>query len=221
MDSLQMYESQLNDWMLSNYNYIKTESEDLINYVPVELLKEYSFTARKSAEDSKKHTVKVKFKNDFGEDQEEEVQVEQALSEEKTNDFFKRAEVGLKVDARGGHGPQKFNSIAEKTEHLKNLKSQIEKDSKTASGASMADILTANLLADDDVREDTTNDLSSIKSDLYTGDDEIPAAVLRMAAKANKTKDPEADIDKLREMHDRISESNKNFSGAKGSFSRS
>lgn len=146
MDKLQVYEDQLNDFMLSNFNFIKTDSENLVDYVPEELLKSHSFNSRLSDSEKNKHMVKVKYKNDDGDEVEEEVQVEQALSGEKTNEFFKRAEVQLKVDSRGGPA-QKFNSISEKTEHLKNLKLQIEKESKGAPGAKMADIVTAQLLA--------------------------------------------------------------------------
>src|SRR5271154_6066712 len=40
MEEMQKYPEQLNDWMLSNHSYIKTDSPDLKNYLPKELIKE-------------------------------------------------------------------------------------------------------------------------------------------------------------------------------------
>lgn len=42
-----------------------------------------------------------------------------------------------------------------------------------------------------------------------------------MAQKANKFKNPEADLEKLEKMYERIDASSKNLSSGKGSFSRS
>src|SRR5208282_4854591 len=40
MEEMQKYPEQLDDWMLSNHNYIKTSSPSLVNYLPEEVLKE-------------------------------------------------------------------------------------------------------------------------------------------------------------------------------------
>src|ERR1035441_8284862 len=38
MEKLKAYQGQLDDWMLSNHNYIKTSSEKIVDYIPQELL---------------------------------------------------------------------------------------------------------------------------------------------------------------------------------------
>ena len=118
MEDLLAYQDQLNDWMLSNHSYIKTNSPDLIYHIPQEMLqvsqKDVDFQKRKEAQD-KKFTVKVQ--TEMGE---EEVVVEKVQSEDKTNDFFKRAEA-VKPNIEG------YKNTMEKTEHLKRVVQQIKK----------------------------------------------------------------------------------------------
>src|ERR1700722_1142946 len=64
MQKMQQYPEQLNDWLFSNYSYIKTDSPELINFVPRDQLKDL----RKEANDEdfverKKKVIKVKVEN--------------------------------------------------------------------------------------------------------------------------------------------------------------
>lgn len=77
MDSLANYPDQLNDWLLSNYNYIKTDSPQLYNYA-----------SKKAVKDVTKDNVTATI---------EEGTVEKK-SEDRTAVFFKRAEVKNTVD---------------------------------------------------------------------------------------------------------------------------
>src|SRR5271166_1978670 len=90
MDEMQKYPEQLDDWMLSNHNYIITDSPQLKMYLPKETIKEL----RKEIDDAefeekKSSTVKIKLPGGG----EQEIVVEKTQSEAKTNSFFERAEV--------------------------------------------------------------------------------------------------------------------------------
>ena len=92
LDKLMEYPEQVNDWLLSNYNYIKTNSPKLIDYLPADQLDEWIIAKKKARAkveeiEAKKFTVKVQTERG-----EEEVLAEKTQSEEKTNGFFKRAE---------------------------------------------------------------------------------------------------------------------------------
>src|ERR1700677_4568820 len=61
MEHLQTYPDQLNDWMLSNHNYIKTDSDKLITYVSKDIIADLKKVKdEKEFQDRKKFTVKVK-----------------------------------------------------------------------------------------------------------------------------------------------------------------
>jgi hypothetical protein len=222
MESLLEYPQQLNDWMLSNHNYIKTDAENLIEFVPKELLKDWKkeqeeedFLERKN----KKFMVKV-----TTESGEEEVVAEKIQSEEKTNDFFKRAEA-VKPNIDG------YKSPAEKTEHLKKMAQQIKRagasalTSETGAGSFISPEMMES--ADPEAVAEFQSLISGgeVASALPDngGDDDIPSVVLAMAnkAKGGNNDSSGADLDKLRRLQDRVSASRNNFaSGAKGSFSR-
>lgn len=201
MDNLLVYSDQLNDWLLSNYGFISIESPLLINYVSKDQLKSNSKTIDKVKTD----------KN------EEEVLIEKSQVNERTSDFFKRAEaVRPNIDG--------FNSPAEKTQYLKNLTNQI-KNAGTSNNNEKADpediAKMQELISESD---------SDIKSSLLTpdDDDDIPAVVLAMANKGKQSGthySNNADLLKLQQMRDRVYNSYKNFESgenlAKGGFSRS
>lgn len=226
MDQLDLYPNQLNDWMLSNHNYIKIDSPDLHLYMP----KSYADEIRKQVEDeylsdkkiqekkksSDKFTVKVK--TDHGE---EDVIAEKIQSEEANSEFFKRAEA-IKPNIDG------FKSTVEKTQHLKAMAQQIRREGATVINQSgVSSHLTPEMMegADPDAVAEfqslmSGNEISSALPD-SGGDDEIPSVVLAMASRSKGTKDSSADLDKLRQQQVRVAESAKNFrSGSKGSFSR-
>ena len=88
MESLKEYPDQLNDWMLSNHNYIKTDSPELKQYMPKSYIQEIinqrdeevqeEQKAIAQTETKKKSIVKV----DDGSGEEQEVLVEKVQSEE-------------------------------------------------------------------------------------------------------------------------------------------
>lgn len=230
MDLLNEYPDQLNDWMLSNHNYIKTDSPNLHIYIPKDFVEDIKkqhideLTEEKKTKDKKNSDKKfiVKVKNDNGE--EEEVIAEKVKSEEEVNEFFKRAD-GIKAGSDG------FKSPAEKTQRLKAMAQQIKREgSAVINQSGMADHLPAGMIdnADPEAVADfqammTGGDVASSLPDSGAGDDEVPSIVIAMAnrAKTGNAKDPNADLAKLQEQHAKIAESRRNFlSGAKGSFFR-
>jgi hypothetical protein len=233
MEKLQSYPDQLNDWLLSNYSYIKTDSPDLLKYVPKDALKDMKKEIDdQDFQDRKKFTVKVKTETG-----EEEVEAETLQSEDKTSEFSKRAGV---IRPKAKDPKEGFKSVAEKTAYLKNVKSQIETEG--SQGIVSEDGLAAMISPSDMKDQADPEAVAAMQSMLAGGDmiasglagagtgeeEELPAAVLAMAnrAKGNKNIDPNADLAKLQEMHARINNSHKNFEsgenrgGKGGGFSR-
>lgn len=227
MDDLQKYPEQLNDWLLSNHNYIKTDSPELDKFLPKDYLKDHvkeQLLLDQEKKFQKKTTIKVQ--TDTGE---EDIESEKIQSEEKTNDFFKRAEA-VKPNIDG------FNSTTEKTQHYKNLVQQIRKSgARPQSNDSSTEMITPEMMdqADPEAVAEIESLLSggdTISSALQSSDDdEIPSVVLAMANKGARGggSSNNADLIKLQQMHDRVKNSRENFeSGASrgskgGSFSRS
>ena len=124
MESLKEYPDQVNDWLLSNHNFIKTDSPDLHKYVPEELLRKAAVAEDKEFQERKNKKFTVTVKTDAGEEQ---VEAETLQSEERTNGFAKRAEtIKPKLDG--------FSSVEEKTQHLKEMVKKIKR-----SGSFIAD----------------------------------------------------------------------------------
>jgi len=228
MEALKEYPDQLNDWMLSNHSYIKTDSPQLKQYMP----KEYAEEIRRQRDDEVKEEKKVIeakraenksiVKVDTGEGA-EEVLVEKIQSEEKTSSFFKRAEA-VKPNIEG------FKSASEKTQHLKAMAQQIRREGATViNQAGLAAHLPAEMIdsADPEAVAEFQSmmeggEIASSLPDTGGDDDAIPSVVLAMANRAaGKAKDPAADLAKLQQQQQKQAESRRNFqSGAKGSFSR-
>jgi hypothetical protein len=229
MNKLQAYPDQLNDWMLSNFNYIKTDSSKLIEFLPKEQIKEQMKDLKKIEQDKdfqerKDRAFTVKVKTDSGE---QEVKAEKIQDEEKTNEFFKRAEA-VKPNIDG------FRSTAEKTEHLKRLALQIKQAGSTAitSDSGENSYITPEMIeeADPDAVAEmeslfSSNEVSSSLGESSSGEEEIPSVVLNMAnrAKGKHGSNP-ADLFKLQQLQNRLQESRRNFESGtnrgKGSFSR-
>lgn len=164
MQKLQAYPDQLSDWLLSNYSYIKTDSVDIIDYVPQEALRELKKELDDEDFDRKKKIIKVR--TDRGE---EEVVTEKIQSDSKTASFFERAELikpgsgdmdsdesdgeqdGENDDRRNDvklqpikpQKPKSFKSAAERTQYIKGLKKKVEAEfaSPIASKKSLADMI--------------------------------------------------------------------------------
>lgn len=241
MENLATYPDQLNDWMLSNHNYIKTDSSDIGKYMPADILKdlkkledEKDFVRRK---DSQKFTVKVQTETG-----EEEVQAEKIQSEKETNDFFKRAEVIRTGPTNQQLGPNTFQSPTEKTQHLKKMFQQIKKagapaltDAGGGSNGSMT--IPADMLeqADPEAVAEFQSMISGgdeISSSLSDGidDDEVPAHILAantaIASRKSSGSTNAADLLKLQQMQERLRrskdafETGENRGGKGGGFSR-
>jgi len=205
MDKLSQYPDQLNDWMLSNHSYIKTDSPDIKQIL-----------SKKTGEDSvegKKFIVKVK--KDDG--TEEEVVAEKLQSEEKTNQFFKRAGA---IKSNEG-----FESTAEKTQHIKKMVDKIKRDGSGEGGITLAAALLSTENDDPEEVEEISAD-SIFNGGLGDAGEEIPASVLRMANLA-KNKSNSNNSYELQRMEDKARISRENFEngnnrgGRGGGFSRS
>lgn len=215
MLKLEPYNQQLEDWMLSNFNFIRTTSPLIVNYVPVDFLKKPKKT---EPVDNQKFIVKVPTENG-----EEEVVAEKIQSEDRTNLFFKNAQV-VKPRLDG------FNSVSEKTQKLKSMVQQIRSGgSQSIALDENADIINSEQFSNSEadpetvanlqaaLEEDDANIYASVQAD---DNDEIPNSIMAMASKAQGN-NSQADLLKLKELQDRVANSRKNFqTGGKGSFSR-
>lgn len=242
MEDLSKYQDQLNDWMLSNHSYIKTDSPNIGNYMPEEMLEKLKksdndkdFQKRKDAQN--KFTVKVQTETG-----EEEVEAEKIQSEERTSEFFKRAEVIKKTSpTKQQLGPNVYHSPAEKTEHLKKMAQQIKREGaqglSSMGGGSMgipAEMLDQadpeavaefqSMISGGDVASSIDSD-GDFDDDLPGGDFILQANMAAAASKGGQGNTGEynaKDAAHLQRLQSKISQARKNInSGAKGSFSRS
>lgn len=247
MEDMLKYPEQLNDWLLSNHNFIKTDSPDISKYMPAEMLKqlrksedEKEFQSRKDSQ-GKREVIKIK--TDSGE---EEVVVQKIQSDERASEFFKRAEVIKNPNSPskqqlGPNSTPAYQSPAEKTEYLKKVKQQIEKIGSPAltsnEGGSM--MLPAEMLANADpeaVAEfqqmiSGVDIASSVEDDSWDGSDDLPGGdgILQAnraiaAAKQGGGSSGEynsKDAAHLARLQEKVSNSRKNMKGGGGSFSRS
>jgi hypothetical protein len=194
----------LDDWLFSNYNYVKADSKMLVKNKP------------EKEKPNNKYTVKVDTENGP-----QEIQAEKIQSEDKTNEFFKRAEaVRPNIDG--------FNSTAEKTAHLKQMVQKIKKGGTASSDQQIMDAeLMAQMASDLENSEDKLIQSSLPSSD---DEDEVPSVVLNMASQYNKNASQQnggvnmKDLMALQKMHDRVNNSKQNFESGenrgKGGFSR-
>lgn len=197
ISSLSDYSEQLNDWMLSNFNYIKTDSPDLINYLPEEAFKNLKVKPKKDSTD-KQFLVKVKT-----EDGEQEVVAEKIQTEEETNDFFKRAEV-VKPRIDG------FSSTVEKTKHIKEMAQKIKK-------AGLANMQMTDVNVDEEVADDEPQEEDEVPN--------FVLAMANQAKNNGNGYSSASDLLKLQKMQEKMQASRENFAsgenrGSNG-FSRS
>ena len=230
MDEMQKYPEQLDDWMLSNHNYIKTDSPQLRTFLPKETIKEL----RKEIDDAefeekKSSTMKIKLPGGG----EQEIQVEKTQSEAKTNSFFERAEVLKGSGKTSGKAkvpgePEPPKSVVEKTATLKELAQRIKSEASQGitSEAGLAVMMenadpeaAAELQAVIDSGADIVS--SGIALPAPTGDDdEVPSFVLNMAARAQSG--PAAanarDLQTLQDMQNKVQNTQKKL--GTGGFGR-
>lgn len=238
MNKLQAYPDQLNDWLLSNYNYIKTDSPDLKIYLPKEALKEMRKELDDEDFDRRKKVIKVKT-----EQGEVEVVTEKIQSDTKTAGFFERAQLvkrGVEDDGDMDSGdeteddvelqpvkvtkPKTFKTAAERTDHYKKLKNKIQVTAGThvnqeglaamidpTAEADPEDVAAyGSLLSDGDI---ITSALPPSMDDEDGMTDRILSANLAIKGqgKSKGSGHNEADVRALREMHARVNVSRKNF----------
>jgi hypothetical protein len=221
MEQLESYPEQVNDWLFSNFSYIKTDASNLVDFVPKELLASH-FQKRKQDQDSvhEKHSIKVKTEHG-----EQDVLVEKIQDDEKTSQFFKRAENNLQKS--------KFESVADRTAYIKTLKRQIENGETPNSNAQSdgfvitdsSDLPNQNMDMDIDLytmaqESEALSNFPGSMGDEEDDEDRIPSVVANMARKAAGNKNPQKDIDLLKQMHDKLNDSKRNFNGGGGSFTR-
>ena len=220
MEQLSPYQDQLNDWLLSNHSYIKTDSEDLISYVPKELMKDFvKNNSEKDFQERKNKKFTVKVATETGE---QEVSVEKIQSEERTNEFYKRAEA-VKPNIEG------FSSVSEKTQHLKALAQQIRREGSAVVNQSgmggmmdsseITEVIDPEMVTELQSAISGGDIISSALPEPNMGDDDIPSVVLNMANRAARGgKDPNDDLMKLKALQ---AKAQRNTLSGRGGFSRS
>jgi hypothetical protein len=204
MDSLQSYTDQLNDWMLSNYNYIKTDSKLIINYIPTDYIDNLK---KKSAINVIKENV----------DTTTYESVKKPLSDDRVNSFFERADL-TKSKLEG------FATVSEKNQYLKSLADQIKQegavvldksgDISSISPELLAQVNQSALLQYESALDGDNDDYSSLP-DI---DEQIPAAIVAHNTKSYSNQDA---LRELQLLDSKKALSQQNFkSGTKGSFRR-
>lgn len=250
MEDMAKYQEQLDDWLLSNHNYIKTDSPDLIRYVS----KEEAIEVFKLAEEKPKQVSrdvapeepqtsvkKIKVPDGKGGFVVEEVIVEKTQSEEKTNGFFDRAEVLKGSGKTSGKAPkapdepEEPKSVAEKTRNLKARVAEIKKAGSAAIEENgVASVIDPEMLADADPDAVAALEAAITGSDIVASglppamdgdDDEIPSVVQNMAKRALQKGGGgngvnEKDLETLQEMQNKVRNAQKRLASGKGSFSR-
>jgi hypothetical protein len=241
MEKLQSYPDQLNDWLLSNYNFIKTDSPNLKNYVPKEAIKELRKELDNEEFDRKRSVIKVKTG-----DGEEEVVTEKVQSDSKTAGFFERAELIKRgtddgdVDSvsdeddvqltpvKAPTKPKAFKTQAQRTQHFKKLKEKIETE---GSAAVISEKGLAAMIDPSNLDSASPEDVAAYQSMIGDGDiinsalpsslddedsmtDRILAA--NLAAKGNKGKGHSGDynpqdVQSLQRMQSKVRDAHKAF----------
>jgi len=234
MQEMQQYPEQLNDLLLSNYNYIKIDDPNLINYLPKELIKDAAKEiVKEDKPEAKQSIIKIKLPGGGTQD----VLVEKTQSEAKTNGFFERAEVlkgsgktsGKAIKEAGE--PDAPKSVSEKTANLKKLAQQIREEAH--SGITSEDQM-VHMIEGVDADPEAVSDYSSLIDDggiissglqgQYDGEDEeiAPAALAmaRMAKQGAGGNSNAKDLQSLQEMHAKAQGAAKRLNSGGGSFSR-
>ena len=232
MDSMLKYPEQLDDWMLSNHGYIKTDSPNLRLFLPKEAIKEMSKELNDAEfQEKKKSIVRIKTQDGDGNIIEQDVEVEKAMSDNRTQTFHDRANNMLKQEKAVDGEPK---SVAEKTKNLRATADEIRKklDRDKAEGG------VASMISRESMAEADPEAVAEFQQVISSGDivasglppasdgddDEIPQVVLAMASLKNqKGGDGGAnakDMEALARMQAKVQSGAKRLSSGKGSFSR-
>ena len=232
MEDMLKYPEQLDDWLLSNHSYIKTDSPSLKNFLPKEIFKEMKKEIEtQEANEPKISTIKIKLPGGGTQD----VLVEKTQSDETTKSFFDRAEVLQGSGKTSGKGPKAPDepeapkSVAEKTSNLRAVAQQIRREvqsvgSSENSLASMMENADPEAVAEFQAVISSGDIINSSLPDPSTGDDdEIHPAALAMARMATGKNNDGAnakDLKTLEEMQTKVRDAQKRLNSGKGGFSR-
>lgn len=171
------YSNQLDDWMLSNYNYISTENDKLINYVP----------KHKLINKVKSSAVKETSEEDSGVDENlessiDEGKVTSVQDSSVTEQFFKAAGVSKSI---------------ERTQELKKMAEEIKAQNPS---------IKKKIASHSDYDEDADDINSSLDSYDDNADEDIHPAALALAkskiSKSSSDYNPK-DMLKLQELHNK------------------
>lgn len=242
MSEMMKYQEQLDDWLLSNYSYIKTNSPNLVNYLPAEVLQQlFKRPVEKSGpslEEPQITVQKIKVPDGKGGFTVEEVKIEKTQSAEQTNAFFDRAEVlkgAGKTSGKTPKAPEESDapkSVAEKTRNLAKLAQQIRTEVSQGVGnesglavmmrPEMIDQADPEAVAEFQTAIATGDIIASGLPPVSDGDDdEIPGVIQGMANRALKGSSGgsnDKDLASLYEMQNKVKNSQKRL--GKGGFGR-
>jgi hypothetical protein len=240
---LQEFPEQLDDWLLSNYSYIKTSSPELSSFLPKETIKSLN-KAINDEECQEKKTEIVKMKIDG---KMQDIVCEKLQSEKRTKEIFDRTEIIKGIGKSAGQGPKDPNapeppkSIAERTQYLKAINEQIKKEAKQGfiDQDHLASMIEMEGAATDGPTPEVaelqaaitgTDVISSAIPDAQTDDDEpigmnVVAALAQRVGSGSKQSAQEKDLASLRKIHDKVLHGQAHMlSGeavSKGGFTRS
>ena len=243
MDAMQKYPEQLDDWMLSNHSYIKTDSPSLKNYLPKETIKELRKEIDEAEfQEKKSSTMTIKLPGGGT----EEILVERTQSAAKTNAFFDRAEVLKGAGKTSGKAakapgePEAPKSVAEKTQHLRSVVQKIKSEGVQGGGFSEAEIDMASELGVDPETLESANPVSAAEIQaLVSGSTVIASGLppvsdgldeesamadrvlqnnLRMASKKDMASAKERDMQTLIDMQNKVANTQKKLGS--GGFGR-
>ena len=239
LKQLQEFPEQLNDWLLSNYSYIKTDSPDLPLYLPAETIKSLNKHIN-DIECQEKKTKVVQLKIDG---KMQDVVVEKLASDERTQAIFDRTEIIKGMGKTSGKAPRDPNapelpkSIAERTQFLKEVNERIKREAKQGfvGEDQLASMIAAEGITDDGTPPPEVADLQaaimgegSIASALpmpNNDDNELPglnvvAALVQRAGSRTKQSSLEKDTESLRKMHEKVANGQNAVLSHKGAFGR-
>lgn len=233
IDKMGEYQAQLDDFMLSNYNYIKTDSPDLGLYLPKEMIKDLTKQLNDAEfQEKKKSVVRIKTQDMDGNIIEQDVEVEKAMSDNRTQTFHDRANNMLKQEKAVDGEPK---SVAEKTKNLRATAEEIRKklDREKAEGG------VASMISRESMAEADPEAVAEFQQVISSGDivasglppasdgddDEIPQVVLAMASLKNTKGSNDGganakDLEALARMQAKVQGGAKRLNSGKGSFSR-
>lgn len=208
-------EDQLQDWLYTNYSYVKVGSNYFNENLPKEQGK-FKRTVKESDDEDDEEEVE-----DYEDDeQEEDGKVVSKMSQKKANTFFERAGV-KKVVSKG-----KLSA--------KQLVSRIQSENASFAQVNDGGFLTKEMLegADPDALAEYQQALgnsSTISSSIdqsgssYDDEEDIPPAVLAMAGLKGKNKSSdynEADMAKLQNQLAKAKAARSALNSGRGSFTR-